>query len=195
MNAQFSFEPYSEAFSRDPYATYAKMRASCPIYYHAAWDTWLLSRYQDIRSLIMDERLGRTMDHVMEEAQIKAYRRRHNWDEAPRHSRYVKVSILDSEGARHERLRRAVFKLFTVRRIKQLRDFIQELVDSRIAMLETQREFDFIEDLAAPIPGAVIGKMLGVAERDRPQLRLWSENIVQFFEPERSGAHRQLAGG
>ena len=28
---------------------------------------------------------------------------------------------------------------------------------------------------------------------DRPRLRTWSEDIVQFFEPERTGAHRDLA--
>lgn len=57
----------------------------------------------------------------------------------------------------------------------------------------SEKEFDFIEGLVAPIPGFVIGEMLGVAESDRPQLRTWSENIVQFFEPERTEAHRQLA--
>jgi len=193
MNAQFSFAPYSEKFSKDPYTVYAKMRETCPVYYHETWDTWLLSRYQDIWSLLMDKRLGRTLDHVMQEEQIKAYRKQHRWDEAPNHSRYVRISILDSEGSLHERLRKAVFRMFTVTRVKQLRDYIQELVDSGITSIEQQREFDFIEDFVAPIPGAVIGKMLGVAEPYRPQLRVWSENIVQFFEPERTETHRQLA--
>ena len=35
--------------------------------------------------------------------------------------------------------------------------------------------------------------MLGVPEPDRPRLRAWSEDIVQFFEPERTVAHRELA--
>ncbi len=59
--------------------------------------------------------------------------------------------------------------------------------------MASEKEFDFIEDLVAPVPGFVIGEMLGVPESNRLQLRTWSENIVQFFEPERTEAHRQLA--
>ena len=187
------FEPYSEDFARDPYRVYARLREQSPLYYHAGWDTWLLSRYEDVKTLVMDERLGRTMDHVMTPEEIRACREQREWDAAPNHSRYVKVSIIDSEGELHDRLRKAVFRLFTPVRTNELRGFIQGLIDRQIDALGPVEEFDFIEDLVAPVPGFVIGEMLGVPEQDRPQLRTWSENIVQFFEPERTAAHRQLA--
>ncbi len=188
-----SFEPYSAAFARDPYRVYARLREASPLYYHAAWDTWLLSRYEDIKTLVMDARLGRTMDHVLTPEEVSAYRAKLAWDAAPNHSRYVKVSIIDSEGDLHDRLRKAVFRLFTPARTNDLRGFIQGVIDRQIDALASLEEFDFIEDLVAPVPGFVIGEMLGVPEQDRPQLRTWSENIVQFFEPERTAAHRQLA--
>lgn len=193
MASQFSFNPYSADFSRDPYAIYARMRSECPIYYHKDWDSWILSTYEDIKALIGDERLGRTMDHVLSEEEILEYRREQNWDAAPNHSKYVKISILDSEAELHDRLRKAVFKIFTVSRVRELRDFVQDLVDSRIEELGKTRQFDFVEDFVAPIPGFVIGEMLGVPAEERAQLRIWSEDIVQFFEPERTDAHRDLA--
>ena len=187
------FEPYSAEFARDPYRVYAGLREQNPIYYHAEWDAWLFSRYEDIKALVMDERLGRTMDHVMTPEEVRAYRAQREWGSAPAHSRYVKVSIIDSEGELHDRLRKAVFRMFTPARASQMRGFIQALIDRQIDTVASLREFDFIEDLAAPVPGFVIGEMLGVPEQDRPQLRTWSEDIVQFFEPERTAAHRQLA--
>ena len=193
MNRLFSFEPYSTEFARDPYSVYARMREECPVRYHEDWEAWLFSRYDDIKTLVMDERLGRTMDHVMTPEEVAAYRERQNWEAAPAHSRYVKVSILDSEGELHSRLRKAVFRLFTPARVNQMRGFIQALINRQIDAIESEKEFDFIEDLVAPVPGYVIGEMLGVPERDRPRLRTWSEDIVQFFEPERTEAHRQLA--
>ena len=193
MNPLFHFEPYSGEFARDPYPVYARMRRECPVYYHENWDTWLFSRYEDIKVLVMDERLGRTMDHVMSRDEIAADRERRDWDAAPNHSRYVKVSILESEGELHDRLRKAAFKMFTPARVNQLRGFIRNLIDCQIDALGPVKEFDFIEDLVAPAPGFVIGEMLGVPEPDRPRLRAWSEDIVQFFEPERTGAHRDLA--
>ena len=193
MNRLFSFEPYSTEFARDPYSVYARMREECPVRYHEDWKAWLFSRYDDIKTLVVDERLGRIMDHVMTPEEVAAYRERRNWEAAPAHSRYVKVSILDSEGELHNRLRKAVFRLFTPVRVNQMRGFIQALVNRQIDTIESEKEFDFIEDLVAPVPGFVIGEMLGVPEPDRPRLRTWSENIVQFFEPERTEAHRELA--
>ncbi|MCY4363916.1 MAG: cytochrome P450 [Gammaproteobacteria bacterium] len=193
MNNSFSFEPFSAEFARDPYSVYARMRRECPVHYHEDWDTWLLATCEDVKILVMDERLGRTMDHVLTPQEIAAYRAGQDWDATPAHSRYVKTSILDSEGELHSRLRKAVFRLFTPARVNRMRDFIQERVDRQIDSVESGQEFDFIEDLAAPIPGYVIGELLGIPERDRPRLRTWSEDIVQFFEPERTGAHRDLA--
>jgi cytochrome P450 len=189
----FRFEPYTQEFASDPYKVYARMREEYPVYYHEEWDTWIFSTYEDIKNLILDERLGRTMDHISSEAEITAYREKHDWAAAPMHSRYVKVTILDSEAELHNRLRKAVFKVFTVTRVNQLSEFVQALVKHQIDFIESKKEIDFIEDFVAPIPGAVIGKMLGVPAQDCSQLRIWSENIVQFFEPERTDAHRELA--
>ena len=187
------FEPYSAEFARDPYPVYTHLRRECPVYYHESWDAWLFSRYEDIRTLVLDERLGRTMDHVMSPEEVAADRASRDWEAAPNHSRYVKVSIIDSEGELHDRLRKAVFRLFTPARVSDLRGFIQRLIDRQIDALGLVGDFDFIEDLVAPVPGFVIGETLGVPARERPRLRTWSENIVQFFEPERTVAHRELA--
>ena len=162
MNRLFSFEPYSSEFARDPYSVYARMREECPVRYHEDWKAWLISRYDDIKTLVMDDRLGRTMDHVMTPEEVAAYRERQNWEAAPAHSRYVKVSIIDSEGELHSRLRKSVFRLFTIPRVNQLRGFIQDLINRQIDTVVSEKEFDFIEDLVATIPGFVIGEMLGV---------------------------------
>lgn len=193
MSVAPEFEPYSAEFAADPYAVYARVREAAPLCYYAPWDTWLLFRFDDIRALLTDTRLGRVMDAVMSPAELQAYRRERDWDAAPMHSRYVKTSIIDSEGELHERLRKAVFRVFTPRAVDQLRAYVQTVVDRQVDAVYGQGGMDFIEEFVAPVPGLVIGRMLGVPEADSPQLRRWSEDIVQFFEPERSDAHRALA--
>ena len=193
MNNAFHFEPYHQVFSRDPYSVYARMRQEHPIFYHAPWGAWIFSSYQDINKLLTDKRLGRTLDCVSTEAEIINYREQHNWAAAPMHSKYVKVSIIDSEGRLHERLRNAVFQEFTVGGVDHLTDNIQRIVDQQVSAVASGKTFDFIEDFVAPIPGLVIGRVLGVPDAECDQLRIWSENIVQFFEPERTDEHRSLA--
>jgi cytochrome P450 len=75
----------------------------------------------------------------------------------------------------------------------QLRDHIQAHVDDGCDRIADRGSLDFVEDFAAHIPGHVIGHILGVPDQDCPQLRLWSENIVQYFDIDRSDARKELA--
>ena len=193
MQKEFSFQPFTSEFSRDPYAVYSRMRDEHPIYYYKDWDAYLLSTYKDIATLVNDPRLVRTFDHVMTREEVKARREVENWQSTPNVSRYIRVSMLDGEGEMHDRLRKLVFRLFTPVRVHALRDFVQRQVNTQIDTIIDKGAMDFIEDFVAPIPGFIIGKLLGVPEDERAQLRLLSENIVQFFEPERSAAQIKLA--
>ena len=193
MKKTFSFRPFSSEFARDPYAVYARMRNECPIYYFEEWELYLLSRYEDIAALVNDPGLVRTLDHLMSEEQLQEKRLAEKWDDTPKLSRYIRISMLDSESDIHDRLRKLVFRMFTPVRVHLLRDLIQQYVDSCIDQIIEQGQMDFIEDFVASIPGFIIGKLLGVPESERAQLRIWSENIVQVFEPERTAEQIKLA--
>jgi cytochrome P450 len=42
------FDPLAEEFVRDPHATWARLRAECPVARGARWDFWALTRYDDV---------------------------------------------------------------------------------------------------------------------------------------------------
>ena len=42
------FDPLAEDFVHDPHATWARLRAECPVARGARWDFWALTRYDDI---------------------------------------------------------------------------------------------------------------------------------------------------
>lgn len=193
MLEKFSFQPSTPEFTENPYRVYSRMREECPIYYQTDWHMYLFSAYEDISTLVNDPRLVRTLEHIMTSDEIISLRKRDNWQATPNFSRYVRVNILDSEGELHERLRRLVFKHFTVSRVNSLREYVQGLVNDRINTVLERGEMDFIEDFVAPIPGGVIGELLGVPVVDRPRLRIWSELIVQFYEPEKTNQDIQRA--
>lgn len=193
MQDEFTFEPYGEEFARDPYRIYRYLRENHPVYYFKEWDLYLLSCYEDIATLVNDPRLVRTLDHILPVEEVSARRKAENWDRTPNLSRYVRINILDSEGEYHDRLRQLVFRIFTPVRVAALRGFVQSHVDRCLENVIKRGEMDFIEDFAAQIPGHVIGALLGVPETERPRLRQWTEDIVQFFEPERSPEQVQLA--
>ncbi|WP_150523487.1 cytochrome P450 [Roseibium sediminis] len=187
------FDPLSQSFAQDPYSHYAKLRAIPGLTYYPFFDIWLAARFEDVTRIITDPVMVRSMAHIATPDEIETQRRAGNWHDMPHHSRFVQFSLLDSDGAIHDRLRKQVFKLFTPVMVGNLRPEIEAHVSDLVDKLAEREEFDFIEDLAAQVPGHVIGRIIGVPDEDCPQLRIWSENIVQFFDIDRSDERKALA--
>ena len=190
---EVEFDPLSEGFARDPYAVYATLRAvEQPIYYEPA-DAWLLSRFEDVERAALNPKFVRSLSAFRSPDEIAEARRKANWHDMPYHSKYVQVNLLESDGDDHFRLRRIVLGMFTGRYVERYRSMIQRYVDELVDTLLEKREIEFVMDLASHVPGHIIGNVLGVPDEDCPQLRVWSENVVQFFDVGRTDEHKQLA--
>lgn len=187
------FDPLSEGFAQDPYAVYAELRKQQQPFYYDAIDGWILSRIEDIERVALDPVFVRSLNAFMTAEQIVQERRKANWHDMPNHAKFVQFSLLDSDGDVHFRLRRIVLNMFTGRYVERYRSMIQRYVDKLLSSLVEKQEIDFVEDLAAHVPGHIIGNVLGVPDEDCPQLRIWSENVVQFFDVDRTDQHKQLA--
>src|SRR5436190_4429379 len=186
-----SFAPLSEAFACDPYAAYARLRDEGAPLWDEALQLWLLPRFDWVAAAALDKRLVRSPDGVFTPEEIAAERRKANWHDMPFHARFVQFSLLDSDGPMHDRLRKLVFRELTAAAIARLREesgaFVMGLLE------QARRELDFVEDFAAHIPGHVIGRLLGAPDEDCERLRRWSENIVQYFDLDRSDTNKALA--
>ena len=49
MTAAIDYDPFSDAVMRDPWPFYAALRREAPVFYLEKYDTWFLSRFEDIR--------------------------------------------------------------------------------------------------------------------------------------------------
>ncbi len=193
VEAEWAFNPLSSEFAKDPYASYATLRSRKQLFYFADFDIWLVSRFRDVTDIVMNRRMVRTPESFLSAGEVAAQKRRENFHDMPYHSRFVQFSLLDSEGEVHLRLRQQVFSMLTAVSIEGLRSGIQKFVDKRIDDLIGRSEIDFVDDFAAGIPGHVIGRLLGIPEEDCDRLRAWSENIVQYFDIDRSDERKALA--
>ena len=159
---QVDFRPYDSAFTADPYAIYARLRAGTPVFRSEQVEgTTLFARHADVRSLALDARLGRSMDHVDAPEEIERRRREQGWHRLPYVDRYVRVNLLETEGADHARVRRLVAAAFGPRRINDLRVAIRARIESLIDRRLRDRRMDFVAELAAPLPVHVIADLLG----------------------------------
>ncbi|MGW7001259.1 cytochrome P450 [Streptomyces sp. NPDC054933] len=141
---------------------------------------WLVTRYADARLVLGDRRFSRAES---------VHRDPPRQGEAKADS-----GILSMDPPDHTRLRTLVAKAFTVHKVEKLRPAVTELAEELLDGLEAAGPpADLVEDYALPIPVAVICRLLGVPERDRPRFRVWSDAALSTssLTAEESDANRE----
>ena len=187
-----AFNPMDPEFLADPYPTYHRLRDEDPVH-HSPMDFWVLTRYEDVATVLRDPRF-------IKEPLVSMVAARFGVSVPPG----VGLSMLDRDPPDHTRLRSLVSKAFTPRVVEGLRPRIQKMVDELITRAEAVGTMDLIEEFAYPIPVNVICEMLGVPVEDHERFKGWSLDIARGLDsvwlppeseiPKRSGAARHAIG-
>jgi len=86
--------------------------------------------------------------------------------------------MIDMDDPAHLLRRKLVNAGFTRKRVMDRLGGIEKLCDTLIDAVCEKGEADFVRDIAAPLPMAVIGDMLGVLPEERALLLKWSDDLV-----------------
>lgn len=86
--------------------------------------------------------------------------------------------MIDMDDPAHLLRRKLVNSGFTRKRVMDKLPSIERLCDALIDAVIERGECDFVRDIAAPLPMAVIGDMLGVLPQEREMLLKWSDDLV-----------------
>jgi len=86
--------------------------------------------------------------------------------------------MIDMDDPAHLLRRKLVNSGFTRKRVREQEASIGELCDTLIDAVCERGECDFVRELAAPLPMAVIGDMLGVRPDQREMFLKWSDDLV-----------------
>ena len=136
---------------RDPYAVYEDMRAIGPMV-PTRLGNWATTSYAICNQVLRNRQFG-----VREEDGT-----------APQHSPQEEfdLSFLSLNPPDHERLRRVAAPAFSPKMMAGYASTIRETVDGLLTAAERNGTFDLVSDLAAPLPIAVITRMMGVEGGD-----------------------------
>jgi cytochrome P450 len=159
-------------FDRDEYR---RLRAEQPVTrvrHFNGTPAWLVTRYDDIKAVLGDPRISNNPSNQT----------RLNTTAAPglppEYLRYLGRSVSMMDAPNHTRVRKLVSKVFTARRVQQLRPRVQELTDDLLDALVGRGEVDLLADFAYPLPFAVISELLGVPEEFREDWREALEGMM-----------------
>jgi cytochrome P450 len=174
------FNPFDDAFRRNPYPVYCALRAEEPVH-RSFLDAWVVTRHADVKFVLKDRRFG--VDPIPERI-------------AERH-RFVKarggdLDALVSASRRffffldpptHTRLRGLVRTVFTAGAVDRMVPVFTDYTDRLLDELAGRERFDLIDDFAAPLPVFVIASMLGVRDFDLRTLKKWSLELSRILDP------------
>lgn len=162
----------------DPYPTYALLREQPQPAWSDGLRGWVVSRFADVGSSLQDDRLSNEERQELLFAELTDAERDRL---APLRHYFAQRDIIASDPPDHGWMRAIVQKAFTPRVVESLTDRIRSL--TRAALDEARRSgptFDFVRQIAHPVPVTLIAEVLGAPVEDRPQFRRWSADILGF---------------
>jgi cytochrome P450 len=161
--------PFSPPLRLEMDPTYAVLREEDPISrvrMPYGGEAWLVTRYDDIKSALVDRRLSRTA------AVGRDVPRSRPEPEVP-------LSMLTADPPEHTRLRGLATQAFNARQINRLASDIERIVESLVDDMAAKGEpGDLAAALAWPMPTQVICQMLGVPYEDSDDIREWVTTLI-----------------
>lgn len=94
---------------------------------------------------------------------------------------FAKASMLFTDGADHDRLRGAVRDAFTRSTISGLTEGVETIAAEVIAQAPSGEPFDFMSQIALPLPIAVVGEWLALDPAHAASLRELSPSIIRML--------------
>lgn len=171
---QISQDPTAFEFYQNPYPFYDELR-SAPFMYWQDYGFFVTARYDLVNMLLRDRRFGREAKSdfaLPQPAHVKPF-----YD-------FEANSLLECEAPKHTRLRRLILQEFTSRRLQSFAPVIEAICDSLLDALPDE-PFDFLPLFAEQLPVRVIAALIGVPEKDCPELLNWSHDMVAMYQANR----------
>lgn len=153
----------SEEFAAAPYPAYRIMREESPLIWHEGMQSYIISRYTDVRRAFKDE--------VFTTAN-------YDWQLEPVHGR----TILQLGGREHAVRRALVAPAFRGSTLQErflpvIEGNSRDLIDA----FRTDGTVDLVDQFATRFPINVIVDMLGLNKSDHPRFHRWYTSIIAFL--------------
>jgi cytochrome P450 family 142 subfamily A polypeptide 1 len=136
------------------------MRGNAPVYRDEAGGVWGVALHEDIM-------------HCSKSPKIFCSGK----SSRPEEGSWI-PSMINLDDPDHKRRRNLVNRGFTPRRVADHEPLVRRVVTELINAVAEKGSCDFVREVAAPLPMAVIGTLLGVEEKDWATLLQWSEDML-----------------
>jgi cytochrome P450 len=161
---------------RAPLEVFALLRERSPVHWNAEPPPrsgfWAVTRYDDVLAVLKDtETFSSELGGItLEEPTAEDLDARRN--------------MLELDPPRHGRFRKVLAPDFTPRAVGRWEDWLRGFVVGTLDATLPKREFDFVAEIAAPIPIRVLGHIMGIPEEHHDRLIELSDRLINNNDPD-----------
>lgn len=158
-------------YAGDPYPTYRELRNTTPVVWNDVTNFWALLKYEDVRFV---------SGHPLTFSSTKGI----TIPDPDQPSPVQEGNLIFTDPPRHRQLRKLINSGFTRRQVSLLEPKVREIVKGILDGVDPSRDYEFAEEIAAPLPTRLIAEMLGAPPEDWEQFRTWSDAAVGTADPD-----------
>jgi cytochrome P450 len=141
------YDPFESATLENPYPVYARLRETTPVFWHTQMNSWVVTRYQDCRDILLDSELF-ARDRRRVDIEVPEY--------------LQNLQSLDPPA--HTPLKKVLFGALRDQDMTDLRQRIRTRVEDLCSALASSGSFDWIHQVAGPISLSATANLFGVPE-------------------------------
>jgi hypothetical protein len=168
----------SPAMMVDPYPIYRRLREEQPVFWSDAWNAWVVSRFADVAESLKDkENLSNENRQALLFSGLTDDERQ---SLCPLRHYFAQKDVIGSDPPDHTRMRALVQKAFSPKTVNALEPKIRAMAEAMIGGAVKSGRFDFVHEVAHPLPVMLIAEMLGAPVEDRHLFKKWSSDILAF---------------
>jgi cytochrome P450 len=166
------FQPFDVG---EPFAFYQRARSEATAFYSPELDYWVVPRYEDVLTILHDP-----ATFSSENAQSPFRPQPPAVERILGSGLSARSGLLGHNPPDHTRLRSFVNRAFTPRRVAVLEPQIREITVRMIERMAPRGRGDWVAELAYDLPALVIFLLLGIPDRDVPNVKAWAQSRVQL---------------
>lgn len=182
---KLEYVPNDPAVLADPFPLYRRLREEEPAHWSPRLKAWVLTRYADVHDVCVAPAMSsdrlRPFFAALPSAQAAG---------VADLMRYLTLWMVFRDPPVHTRLRRLASKVFNARSMQALRPNIEALTAWLLDRIGEREHFDFIAELAGPLPALVIMDMLGVPRGALVRVKHLSDEMALFIGSARDSAEK-----
>jgi len=163
------------AISSEPWDFYELLHKECPVYQMPETGAFLVTRYDDLRQVLKDT--GTFSSNVQvaargetAELQQSILIKGGGWEHVQ--------TLQRTDPPVHGRYRKLLDRVFTIKRVRELTPYIDDVVRELIDGFIDRGECEFNKQFAMPMPGIIIAEQLGLDRNNVATFKRWADAML-----------------